>query len=149
MRRQKKKDKQSDSFLFMHIKHIKHYRRKTSSKCAEGMWQTSCFCTAGCLEAILHGYGSFCWVTPCSCAKVSDRVTVCVWVGACCTFPSKLSCCISWSLLPMPMKAQGCDSWSEQPSRSIWSFFFFQPLPIRYTQGGGQKNLEHTTHVQL
>ncbi|MEQ2202045.1 hypothetical protein XENOCAPTIV_023004 [Xenoophorus captivus] len=28
------------------------------------------------------------------------------------------------------MKAQGCDSCSEQPSLSICSFFFFQPLPI-------------------
>lgn len=65
--------------------------------------------------------------------------------GGCRTFPSKLSCCISWSLLPMPMKAHGCDSCSEQPSRSICSFFFFQPLPIRYTHGGGQKNLRATT----
>lgn len=68
-------------------------------------------------------------------------------VCVCCTFPSKLSCCISWSLLPMPMKAQGCDSCSEQPSRSICSFFFFQPLPIRYTQGGGQKNLHTEANI--
>lgn len=34
---EKERHKQSDSFLFMHIKHIKHYRRKTSSKCAGGM----------------------------------------------------------------------------------------------------------------
>lgn len=58
------------------------------------------------------------------------------------TFPSKFSCCISWSLFPIPMKAQGCDSCSVQPSRSICSFFFFHPLPIRYTHGGGQKNLK-------
>ena len=58
------------------------------------------------------------------------------------TFPSKFSCCISWSLFPIPIKAHGWDSCSEQPSRSICSFFFFHPLPIRYTQGGGQKNLK-------
>lgn len=58
------------------------------------------------------------------------------------TFPSKFSCCISWSLFPIPIKAQGCDSCSVQPSRSICSFFFFHPLPMRYTHGGGQKNLK-------
>lgn len=62
----------------------------------------------------------------------------------CVTFPSKLSCCISWSLLPMPMKAHGWDSCSEHPSLSICSLFFFHPQPIRYTHGGGQKNL----HIQ-
>ncbi len=70
-------------------------------------------------------------------------------ICVCITFPSKFSCCISWSLLPMPMKAQGWDSCSEQPSRSICSLFFFHPQPIRYTQGGGQKNLDkHKTHFQ-
>lgn len=61
------------------------------------------------------------------------------------TFPSKLSCCISWSLLPMPMKAHGWDSCSEHPSLSICSLFFFHPQPIRYTHGGGQKNLNTET----
>lgn len=65
------------------------------------------------------------------------------------TFPSKFSCCISWSLFPIPMKAQGCDSCSVQPSRSICSFFFFHPLPIRYTHGGGQKNLKMKNITKL
>lgn len=65
------------------------------------------------------------------------------------TFPSKFSCCISWSLFPIPMKAQGCDSCSVQPSRSICSFFFFHPLPIRYTHGGGQKNLKMKNIMRL
>lgn len=39
------------------------------------------------------------------------------------------------------MKAHGWASCSVQPSFSMLSSFFFQPLPIRYTQGGGQKNL--------
>lgn len=60
------------------------------------------------------------------------------------TFPSRLSCCISCSLLPIPMKAHGWASCSVQPSFSILSSFFCQPLPIRYTHGGGQKNLIDT-----
>lgn len=64
------------------------------------------------------------------------------------TFPSRLSCCISCSLLPMPMNAHGWASCSVQPSFSILSTFFFQPLPIRYTHGGGQKNLHFTSRSQ-
>lgn len=60
------------------------------------------------------------------------------------TFPSRLSCCISCSLLPIPMNAHGWASCSVQPSFSIFSIFFCQPLPIRYTDGGGQKNLMDT-----
>lgn len=69
------------------------------------------------------------------------------------TFPSILSCCISCSLLPIPMNAHGWASCSVQPSFSIFSNFFCQPLPIRYTHGGGQKNLigrgkeKHDYHI--
>lgn len=67
---------------------------------------------------------------------------VCIFFYKCqLTFPSRLSCCISCSLLPIPMKAHGWASCSVQPSFSILSSFFCQPLPIRYTHGGGQKNL--------
>lgn len=78
---------------------------------------------------------------------ISSAVTRVVYYNSS-TFPSKLSCCISWSLFPIPMKAQGCDSCSVQPSRSICSFFFFHPLPIRYTHGGGQKNLKTKNALQ-
>lgn len=61
------------------------------------------------------------------------------------TFPSRLSCCISCSLLPIPIKAHGWASCSVQPSFSMFSNFFCQPLPIRYTHGGGQKNLNGTS----
>lgn len=64
------------------------------------------------------------------------------------TFPSRLSCCISCSLLPIPMNAHGWASCSVQPSFSMLSSFFCQPLPIRYTQGGGQKNLIDTSRGQ-
>lgn len=64
------------------------------------------------------------------------------------TFPSRLSCCISCSLLPIPMNAHGWASCSVQPSFSILSNFFCQPLPIRYTHGGGQKNLIDTSRGQ-
>lgn len=57
------------------------------------------------------------------------------------TFPSRFSCCISCSLLPIPIKAHGWASCSVQPSFSMFSSFFCQPLPNKYTQGGGQKNL--------
>ena len=47
------------------------------------------------------------------------------------TFPSRLSCTISWSELPMPMKAQTWVSCSVAPSSSICSRFLFHPLPNR------------------
>lgn len=61
------------------------------------------------------------------------------------TFPSRLSCTISWSEFPIPMKAQVVESCSVPPSASMASFFLFQPLPKRYIQGGGQKNLCDST----
>ena len=64
------------------------------------------------------------------------------------TFPSRFSCTISWSELPIPIKAQTCVSCSLQPSRSICSCFLFQPLPNRYIHGGGQKNLA-TIHQSI
>lgn len=57
------------------------------------------------------------------------------------TFPSRFSCTISWSEFPIPMKAHVVESCSVPPSASMASFFRFQPLPKRYIQGGGQKNL--------
>lgn len=63
------------------------------------------------------------------------------------TFPSRFSCCISCSLLPIPIKAHGWASCSVQPSFSMFSSFFCQPLPNRYTHGGGQKNLNGTREV--
>src|SRR4029434_10139478 len=102
-----------------------------------------CACGCGCGCACMCLY-----VHLCACMCVCVCVCVCVWLRACVhTFLSRLSCCISWSLFPMPMKAQGWDSCSEQPSRSICSFLFFQPLPTRYTHGGGQKNLHTHTHT--
>lgn len=65
------------------------------------------------------------------------------------TFPSRLSCCISCSLLPIPMKAHGWASCSVHPSFFIVSNFFCQPLPNRYTLGGGQKNLNGTGKVNI
>ena len=58
------------------------------------------------------------------------------------TLPSKLSWTISWSEFPIPINAQTVDSCSVAPSCSICSRFLFQPLPNKYIQGGGQKNLQ-------
>jgi len=57
------------------------------------------------------------------------------------TLPSKCNCCISWSLLPIPINA--C-TWPESglPSSSSKSFcLYFQPGPCKYMHGGGQKKL--------
>ena len=58
------------------------------------------------------------------------------------TLPSRLSWTISWSEFPIPINAQTVDSCSVAPSCSICSRFLFQPLPNKYIQGGGQKNLQ-------
>lgn len=55
------------------------------------------------------------------------------------TFPLRSSCCMSCSLLPMPMKAQSCDPCSDSPARCISSRWRRHPSEYRYTQGGGQK----------
>lgn len=48
---------------------------------------------------------------------------------------------MSWSLEFIPINAQIWASLSVAPSCSNCSRFFFHPLPNKYIQGGGQKNL--------
>lgn len=63
------------------------------------------------------------------------------------TLSSKVSCCTSWSLFPIPIKAYGQMSYSDSPSLSMWRCFFCQPFPNKYKHGGGQKKLKTKTEM--